>query len=69
MTNEMLHERGITFSGNYDFNIPYGGCDSLESNMTITGNCLNNNTEIHCVILGLYGNVTSPIANVIVSGK
>ena len=71
MTNEALNQRGITLSGS---NSPhYGNCE-LQSYMTITGNCFNNNTKIYCVILGSNSdtgtrNVTSPIANIIVSGK
>ena len=67
MTNEALNQRGITLSGS---NSPrYGDCE-LQSYMTITGNCFNNNTKIYCVILGSgTSNATSPIANIIVSGK
>ena len=75
MTNETLQERGIQFRGNYNHHPPYkNGCDIKYSYMTVSGNCLNNNTEIYCVILGSDpppngGNTTSPIANITVSGN
>ena len=75
MTNETLQERGIQFGGYYNHYPPYTyGCDIQYSHMTITGNCLNNNTEIYCVVLGddlppYGGNTTSPIANITVSGN
>ena len=71
MSSEALQGRGIEQYG--DHGSPYdGSCDYLCSIMTITGNCLNNNTEVYCVILGSYpppygGNTTSPIAIIIVS--
>ena len=75
MTNETLQERGIQFSGDYNENPPYYiYCDWQRSYMTIAGNCLNNNTEIYCVLLGGLpppggGSETSPIANITVSGN
>ena len=76
MTSETLQERGMQFDGYYNYYPPYYyGCDWQFSYMTITGNCLNNNTEIYCVILGSDppslggGNATSPIANITVSGN
>ena len=75
MTSETLQERGIQFGGYYNYYPPYYyGCDWQYSHMIITGNCLNNNTEIYCVVLGDYpppygGNTTSPIVNITVSGN
>ena len=74
--SETLQERGIQiiqFGGDYNHYPPYNGCDWQYSYMIITGNCLNNNTQIYCVILGRHppsqfngGNTTSPIANITV---
>ena len=69
MTVEEMEERGLSFSGYYN-----NYCDWQYSHMTIAGNCLNNNSEIYCVILGAYpppdgGNATSPITNLTINGK
>ena len=74
MTTEELKTRGISFSGYYNHNPPYYiGCDIQHSLLNMTGNCLNNNTEVYCVILGgsppPYGsNATSPTALLTVQG-
>ena len=52
---------------------PYSGCHPQYSYLTLAGNCLNNNTQIYCVILGdmpppLGGNTTSATANLTVIG-
>ena len=48
MTTEEMTERGIQFSGHYTNNPPYSGnCTSQDSYLTMTGNCINNNTEIY----------------------
>ena len=75
MTNETLHERGIVFGGYYNNHPPFIWiCDWQHSYMIIPGNCLNNNTQIYCVVLGDIpppdgGNTTSPITNIAVSGN
>ena len=53
MIIEELETRGISFSGDYNHDSSYyDGCDILHSELHIAGNCLNNNTEVYCVILG-----------------
>ena len=75
MTVEEIEERGLSFSGYYNYYPPYYyGWDIQYSYMTVAGNCLNNNSEIYCVILGSYpppsgGNATSPVANLTLNGK
>ena len=72
MTSAEIGKRGMNFSGYYNYNPPYYSfCNAQYSYMTVAGNCLNNNSEIYCVILGAYPlqNVTSRIANLTVKGK
>ena len=74
MTAEEIEEMGLSFSGYYNNYPPYYGCDIQYSHMTIAGNCLNNNSEIYCVILGdeppPFGrNATSSVANLTVNGE
>ena len=71
MTNDEKVERGLNFSGNYNQNYPYSGiCDYLSSYLTMAGNCLNNNTEIYCVILGReYSQKTSGNVTLTVEGR
>ena len=53
MTTEELETRGISFSGDYNHYLPYYiGCNTQYSLLHMTGNCLNNNTKVNCVILG-----------------
>ena len=57
----------------YSNSQPYSDCDIQYSYLTLAGNCLNNNTQIYCVILGdmpppLGGNTTSATANLTVIG-
>ena len=74
MTTEELKTRGISFSGYYNNYPPYYvGCDYLYSLLHMAGNCLNNNTEVYCVILGHSpppsgGNTTSSTALLAVQG-
>ena len=45
MTTEEMTERGIQFSGYYNHYPPYvDGCDIQHSELTMAGNCINNNT-------------------------
>ena len=72
MTAEEIEERGLSFSGDYNYNPPYSSvCKIQYSYITLAGNCLNNNSEIYCVILGAYPlqNVTSQIANLTLNGN
>ena len=75
MTTEEMTERGIQFSGYYNYYPPYVyGCYHQHSYLTMAGNCINNNTEIYCVILGSYpppdgGNTTSDTATLTVTGE
>ena len=74
MTTEELKTRSISFSGHYNHYPPYYiGCDNQYSLLHMAGNCLNNNTEVYCVILGdspppSGGNATSPTALLTVQG-
>ena len=73
MTTEELETRGISFSGYYNYYSPYDGCNTQYSFLYMAGNCLNNNTEVYCVILGhspppYGGNRTSPTALLTVQG-
>ena len=74
MTTEELETRGISFSGYYNHFPPYYfGYDTQYSFLYMAGNCLNNNTEVYCVILGRSpppsgGNRTSPTALLTVQG-
>ena len=73
MTTEELETRGISFSGYYNQYPPYDGCYYQHSYLHIAGNCLNNNTEVYCVILGqslppFSGNTTSSTALLTVQG-
>ena len=50
------------------------GCDIQHSELTMAGNCINNNTEIYCIILGDEpppdgGNATSDTATLTVTGE
>ena len=72
MTAEEIENRGMRFSGYYNY-IPqyYYDCVSQTSYLTIAGNCHNNNSEIYCVIHGdsNYGTRTSSFAYLTVKGK
>ena len=73
MTTEELETRGISLSGYYNYFPPYIFCDILYSLLYMAGNCLNNNTDVYCVILGHSpppsgGNATSPTALLTVQG-
>ena len=47
MITEELETRGISFSRCYNHNAPcYDECDIQYSHLYITGNCLNNNSEV-----------------------
>ena len=73
ITNEELETREISFSGYYNHYSPYDRCSTQYSFLHMAGNCLNNNTEVYCVILGRSpppsgGNRTSPAALLTVQG-
>ena len=75
MTTQELKTRGISFSGYYNNYPPYYYyyCDFQYSYLYMAGNCLNNNTEVYCVILGgspppYGGNTTSSTAPLTVQG-
>ena len=77
MTFKEIEERGLKFSGYYNHypayyyvDVNYYDCDTQYSYMTIAGNCLNNNSEIYCVILGQAPerNQTSTTAKLTVIG-
>lgn len=65
ITSEDLTKRGISYYT--DFNFWY--CFLKYSILSIAGNCLNNNTEVYCVIAGDYYNDTSLVANLTVQGR
>ena len=73
MTDKEITERGLSFSGFYNHYPQYVYCYVQESIMKMSGNCLNNNSEIYCVILGNKappegGNQTSSTAMLIIEG-
>ena len=73
MSNEEIVERGISFDGWYNNYPPYYWCDIQDSYLYMDGNCYNNNSQIHCVILDDVpppdgGNTTSNIATLTVEG-
>lgn len=73
VNSEEIADRGIIFSGYYNNYPPYQQvCDIQDSYLTIAGNCLNNNSQIHCVVLGsqqpVGGNSTSNTATLTVEG-
>ena len=74
ITDQEITDRGLSFSGYYNHYPPYMyGCDIQYAYMTMTGNCLNNNSEIYCVVLGSYppplsDNATSAIVTLTVEG-
>ena len=53
ISSEELATKGISFGGSYNDYLPYNqSCVFMHSFLYIAGNCLNNNTEIQCMILG-----------------
>ena len=71
ISSEELTMRGISFSGSYNHYPPYNqSCDIQYSYLYITGNCLNNNTEIQCMVLGYAPpyNDTRPAKTLTVQG-
>ena len=53
ISSEEFATRGISFNGYYNRYPPYNqSCYRMYSYLYITGNCLNNNTEIQCMLLG-----------------
>ena len=77
VNNENITEKdkeviGVHFScdNNHENDYLYSGeCNLYSSYMTLPGNCLNNNTEIYCVILGRdYSNKTSAVATLTLEG-
>ena len=75
MTTEEITERGMYFSGYYNYYPPYySDCFIQYSYLTMAGNCINNNTEIYCVILGDEpppdgGNTTGNAVTLTVTGE
>ncbi len=70
MNSQEIADRGISFYGYYNHYPPYQGCNIQDSYLTMGGNCLNNNSQIHCVVLGYYvgGNSASNAATLTVEG-
>ena len=74
MTSGEIAERGISFGGFYNYYPQdFYYCYLQHSYLTMAGNCLNNNTQIYCVILGTEpppdgGNTTSNTATLTVEG-
>ena len=70
ISSKKLATRGISFGGDYNRYPPYQDCYRIFSLLYITGNCLNNNTEIQCMILGSMPpyNVTRPARTLTVQG-
>ena len=74
MTDKEITERGLSFSGFYNNpEYKYMYCNYQYSLMKMAGNCLNNNSEIYCVLLGSQappegGNQTSSTSMLIIEG-
>ena len=71
ISSEELATKGISFGGSYNHYPPYNqSCLFMHSFLYIAGNCLNNNTEIQCMILGSAPpyNDTSPARTLTVQG-
>ena len=64
ITNEEFEARGISYYTLYY----YRYCDSKYSYLSLAGNCLNNKTDVYCVIWGNEYNSTSPVAELTVQG-
>ena len=72
MITEELETRRISFSGYYNHYPPYyDRCDIQHLYLYMTGNCLNNNSEVYCFILGNTTpyNATSSLAILKVQGN
>ena len=66
ISSEELATRGISFSGGYN---PLISCFTIiDSYLYITGNCLNNNTKIQCMVLGSLSTDTRPAQTLTVQG-
>lgn len=53
MSTDELNNRGISFSGYYNYGSIYSGeCTTQNSNLTMASNCMNDNSEIYCVVFG-----------------
>ena len=70
ISSKKLATRGISFSGDYNHYPPYQNCYRMFSLLYITGNCLNNNTKIQCMLLGYAPpfNATRPPRTLTVQG-
>ena len=71
ISSEELATRGISFGGSYNHYPPYNqSCYWMYSYLYITGNCVNNNTEIQFMILGSAPpyNATGPAGTLTVQG-
>ena len=74
MSLEEITRRKINiYNKFYWISQPYSLCHPQHSYLILAGSCLNNNTQIYCVILGdtpppLGGNTTSATANLTVFG-
>lgn len=64
ITHEEFEARGISY---YTLN-NYRYCDYKYSYLSLAGNCLNNKTDVYCVIWGNEYNSTSPVAELTVQG-
>lgn len=76
MTNEELTTRGIHLNGSFNEypNDFQHGCEPHYSTLSMVGSCLNNNSEVHCVMLGrvpppLGGRTTSSPAILTIQGS
>jgi len=72
MSTDELEERGISFSGLYNYGSIFSGlCTDQNSNLTIAGNCMNNNSEIYCVVFGRFDplKMSTESVKLIVEGK
>ena len=64
ITDEELEARGISYHTSYE----YWWCFDKYSYLSLAGNCLNNKTDVYCVIWGNEYNSTSPVAELTVQG-
>ena len=69
ITTEELEKREISLGAiDEQYNSYNDSCDTLNSTLCAVGNCLNNNTKMHCMVVGAEPNSSSSIVKLTVKG-